>query len=344
MQEAYSAASTIETNERATRTHLWLYLGGFVAVQVLLLLLVVTAATTSWFMTHDNYPGMLPPGYSLRLKHADCDVVLYGDSSALTGLDPEIVQQITGLKTCNLAEGGTIEGVVGSRFPLDAYLKNNKRPRFLLATYTPSQFRPYRKPFEGYQPEGVLYALQYDRGRQLFIGLLQRPGWVVRFGVWAGHAIIEDFWNRHFYRAESTASVDQRALRDDRHGIWQFPLPPETGCVREALHMNSGKVERFADSVAQMQKIYGTEGTTVIIDLSPVPSCDPLQQVYRQQSEGLHANPFESLPISYFNEEDVHFSPEGSRYISIEAAHQILALEKSQITTHSSTEGPVEAR
>jgi len=323
---------------------LWLYLAGFVVVQTIFLLLAIAAATTRWFMTHDDYPGMLPPGYSLRLKHADCDVVLYGDSSALTGLDPEVVQRITGLKTCNLAEGGTIEGVVGSRFPLDAYLKNNKRPRFLLATYTPSQFRPYRRPFDDYQPEGVLYALQYDRGLQLYMGLLRRPNWVVRFGVWAGHAMVEDFWARHFYRGEAKVAVDQRALRDGRLGLWQFPFPPETDCVREALHINPTKVERFADSVALMQRIYGVDGTTVIVNLSPVPTCDPLQQAYRQQAEGLHANPFEALPISYFNEEDVHFSPEGSRYISTEAGYQILALEKLQGTEHSSAGGQVQSR
>ena len=52
--------------------------------------------------------------------------------------DPDLVQRITGLKTCNLAEGVTILWVVGSRFPLDAYLENNKRPRYL--PFTVSMF------------------------------------------------------------------------------------------------------------------------------------------------------------------------------------------------------------
>ena len=85
-------------------------------------------------------------GYSLRMKHQDCDVVLYGDSTALTGLDPDIVQRITGLKSCNIAEAGWIEDVVGTDFPLQAYLKDNKRPRFIVTDITPSLFARSRPP------------------------------------------------------------------------------------------------------------------------------------------------------------------------------------------------------
>ena len=81
-----------------------------------------------------------------------------------------------------------------------------------------------------------------------------------------------------------------------------------------------------------MRRIYGVEGTTVIINMAPVPTCDTLQQTYRRKSEGLRDNAFETLPITDFNEGDVHFSPEGGRHISIEAGNQILALEEQRRT------------
>jgi hypothetical protein len=314
------------TNHKPHSMRLMLYVAGFVVAQIFSLLLVLVVASTPWFLKHDAYPGMLTTGYSLRLKHVDCEIVIYGDSSTLTGLDPDIIQEITGLKTCNLAEGISIESVVGSRFPLDTYLKNNKRPRFLLTMYTPSMFRPYIDRFN-YFPDGVLYALQYDRSRAMYRDLLRRQRWVVDFDLWAGCGLIRDFLDRHSPGNGAKPSTNPRAQRDSRHGIWPFPLPPETHCVRTAYHLGTDSVGRYADSVAEMRKIYGVGGTTVLVNMAPVPTCDTLQQTYRERSEGLRDNAFETLPISYFNEGDVHFSPEGSRYISIEAANQILALE-----------------
>jgi hypothetical protein len=310
---------------------LMFYVVGFVAVQVFFLLFTLVLASTPWFMTHDAYPGMLQSGYSIRLKHADCDVVLYGDSSALTGLDPDIVQKVTGLKTCNLSEGATIQGVVGSRFPLDVYLENNKRPRYLLGMYTPSLFRPYVEQFTDYQPEGVLYLLQYDRSHEMMRELLGRRDYLLKFDLWAGHQMIREFLNRYTPGRNAMALVDTRAQRDSRNGIWPYPLPPETQCVRTAYRLPPGIFQRYADSVAKMRTIFGVDETTVLINISPVPTCDTLQQTYRDKAEGLHDNDFETLPISYFNEGDVHFSAEGSQHISIEAANQILALEQQRL-------------
>jgi len=329
-----------------------LYVVGMVAVQILLLVVVVVVASTPWFLTHDAYPGMLQSGYSLRLKHADCDVVIYGDSSTLTGLDPDIIQKITGLKTCNLSEGVTIQGVVGSRFPLDSYLANNKRPRYLLAMYTPSMFRPNVDKFAEYQPEGVLYLLQYDRGREMLLWLLRIHGeipgagvakqkdlWVVDFSLWAGRQMVKDLLNRYLPGRGSKTEVDTRAQRESRNGMWPYPLPPETECVRTVLHLDPKSVGRYADSVAEMRRVYGVEGTTVLVNISPLPTCDTLQDAYRKAAEGLHDNAFETLPIADFNEGDVHFSAAGSEHISVEAGEQILALEKQRQTPPSGTGG-----
>ena len=178
---------------------------------------------------------MRQSGYGLRLKHADCDIVIYGDSSALTGLDPDIIQQITGLKTCNVSEGVTIQNVVGSRLPLDVYLSNNKRPRYLLTMYTSSVFRPYIDAFDEFEPEGVLYLLQYARDPAMVRQLLRTHDWTINYVLWAGRQIVKDFSNRYLPGSESKHPVDSRAQREGRHGIWPYPLPPETDCVRRQL-------------------------------------------------------------------------------------------------------------
>ncbi len=203
-------------------------------------------------------------------------------------------------------------------------------------------FRPYIGKFDGYYPEGVIYALQYDRNHALYWGLLRRPHWLVQFDLWAGRQIVKDFFNRHLPGGNSKTPIDPKAQRESRHGIWPFPFAPETHCVRTAFHLEPNSIRRYASSVTEMRRIYGVDGTTVLVNIAPVPTCDTLQQIYRELSEGLHDNAFESLPISYFNEGDVHFSPEGSKYISIEAGKQILSLEAQRRAQKPLTGGTAE--
>lgn len=313
---------------------LWYGLG-FAAVQILLLAGVLLTSTRPWFLDHDDYPGLRNAGYSLRAQHEDCEVLIYGDSSSLTGLDPAVIQSVTGLKTCNISEGGTIQGVVGSDYPIDQYLKHNKRPRFLLAMYTPSKFFPHRDLFDDDKPEGMIYGFQYDRDPDFIHGLLKHSTLVRKFDILAGHALIADVVDYHLpFLSTRSKPEDARTQRDSRMGIWPYPLPPETHCVRGGPD-DLDSYKRDERSVTAMRERYAVDGTQVLINLAPVPVCDASQDIYRKMSEGLHDNAFETLPIEYFNEGDVHFSPQGSRYISIEAGHQILALEAQSAASGS---------
>ncbi len=270
---------------------------------------------------------MLQSGYSLRLQHADCEVLIYGDSSTMTALDPAVIQQITGLKTCNIAEGTTITGVVGTRYPLDQYLAHNKRPRFLLLMYTPSMYTPDVAPFTTYFVEGVTYAFTNERTPLFFKGLLRRPWWLLKYSLSVGEQITNYFVGKYVLRNQQI-DTDTRAQRDSRKGVWGFPLPPEAHCMRGSIP--EGLLHRHADQIAAMRRRYETGGTTVLFNISPVPDCDRDYPLYSRLSSGLHQNPFERLPISYFNEGDVHFSPQGSRYISAELGREVLAVEQQQ--------------
>lgn len=305
------------------------YACGFVLAQISLLLLVLGVASTRWFLAHDDDPGMRTFGYVFRIGHADCQVVLYGDSSAEIGLDPSVVQNVTGLKTCNLSEAGWIEDVVGTTYPLDSYLRHNKRPLYMVMMFTPSLYEPYRPPFSNYRFNGVLYELQYNRHAKIYWELLKRPRWLLDFDLWAGHAMIEHFLDRELVNNPGLPPMDGAMNeRTQRRGLWRVPWPPETHCVRDALHIGADSIGRYAASVEKMRKLYAVDGTQVLLDITPVPTCDLLQDTYRERSAGLHDNKFETLPISYFGEGDVHPSLQGSHFISTQVGEQILALER----------------
>jgi len=304
------------------RAPLW-YATLFVCMQVGALVALLCVMARPWFLTHDGYPGIYQAGYGMRLVHADCDVVVYGDSSALTGLDPQLIAKITGLKTCNIAEARGVEDVVGYRFPLDAYLQNNKRPRFILMMLGAPSFVPGKKPFTAFSTEGMIYALQYDHGREMLQGFRRRPTWVVNFMFWAAENMLENQW-KQLWPWTRRVEVDTRKQRAERDGIWPFPLPPEVNC--DYSRPESGTVARNAADVAETRERYAVDGTHVIIDISPISNCNPNEGMYRKQLDGLHDNALVALPMPYFNMTDVHFSPKGQAYISTQAANQILAL------------------
>jgi hypothetical protein len=314
------------------------YVAAFVVAQTLLLASTFYIASTPWFLWHDHYAGLRNIGYSHRAGHLDCQVLIYGDSSSLTGLDPAIIQRITGLKTCNVSEGITEQAVVGSDEPLKAYLKDNTPPRFLIGTWTPSSFRPDFGPYDSYFPEGFVYALQLGDRRKFFERMVRKPTWLGKFSIWTLQSLADGLLDE--FTGKSRHQIDARAQRDARSGQWLYPSPPETQCVRGNLSIAPEQVGRWQNSVENFRNKYNSSQTTVIIDISPVPDCDASYRVYANRSAGLHDNAFERLPIRFFNEGDVHFSPEGSDYISQEAGRQILAHMKDQPPQLTSTEIP----
>lgn len=313
-----------ETTERRGRTPLWYALAISVAPYLFLLLMVVVASTP-WFLTHDDYPGIYHFGYGLRLNHADCDIVIYGDSTSLTGLDPKIIQDITGLKTCNVSEGIYASLIMGSFFPLDNYLKYNKRPRYLLAQYSPMQFKPNYPPFSQEAPEGILYGLQYDRHFSFYKHFVRHCNWLLRFGIWAEFRLLS-YVEVRYTPGSHYDPPNTRAEREQNNGRWTYSKPPQTHCERWAAHLEPSEFHDDPKDIAQFRQRYSVGGTTVIVNTAPTADCDPMKDAMRKASEGLHDNQFQILPISDFNDWDVHPNMQGGRIISIEAGNQILAL------------------
>jgi len=207
-------------------------------------------------------------------------------------------------------------------------MKNNRRPRKLLVMEGRFDYLADRPAFGSYYPEGMLVGLQNEHSAAFYLGLAKRPLWVIQFAEFAGDAMIQYALSRVLpsrYRQER----DTRAERDSHDGFWAFPDPPQRRCLQNHQAMDdldAKPLPFYIDGAAALRRRYGVDGTRVILDVAPGPVCDAMQEVYRKQTEGLHDNAYETLPISYFNEGDVHFSAEGSRYVSMEAARQILAV------------------
>ena len=303
-----------------------LYVVLTLAIPVLLLAAAFATANTNWFFYHDNYFLLRNIGYSLTLHHADCQVVLTGDSSALTGLDPLTITRLTGLSACNVAEGGTITVVAGS-YPLDTYLQQNARPKYIVFMFTPSLFRPNHSwhDYSSYY-EGIVYLLRFERNENTYLQLLKHPRETLSFTLWAAHGIVADAIERMSDPHKYDGVEDPAARRQRHNGLFTLYSGPETNCFRNGWD-KSLPVVTDPEWVEGLRRKYGVDGTHVFVNVAPVADCDDMKDVYVRTLKRVYDNQLEVLPIGLFNNQDVHFTPEGAERVSSGVVKQILADE-----------------
>jgi hypothetical protein len=264
-------------------------------------------------------PALKIMGYSLHAPA--CEIVLYGDSAALTALDPAIIHEKTGLTACNLAEPEFVHWTVGSYFPLDEYIAHHGRPKVIFSYWAANSPHPEPKPFFSLREDGLMYPLIYAHGPYLWKALAMRPEWVLKESIWIEARLFTralDFISRKGVR-------DLGPSRDSRAGFWQYPTPAETHCdiPNSANHMTHAQAKAAID---EFRKHYSTGQTKVIVDMAPTADCVANRADLIGRASGLGDNQLEFLPVGNFNDHDVHFTPEASRVLSSQAADQILAL------------------
>jgi hypothetical protein len=267
-------------------------------------------ARSSWYLRHQRNSYLTISDYPFTMRSAHCDVLIYGDSSALTGISPPVIASVTGLRTCNISQPNTALAVVGT-FALDAFLRNNPRPQFLVLQFTAPDFtRPTSK--------GRLYeegALQLVRQKLDLVTLklfARHPLEALQFSEFILQtALLERDWG---------GASSERAWTNIRasQGLFTAPGAPLRGCV--------GDIERKEPDAAwigELRNKYQTGGTRVLIYVAPYPACDPSYEYYVERLASLADNRLERYDITMFNEQN-HFTLEGARRNSQRIAGDIV--------------------
>ncbi|MGA2564133.1 MAG: hypothetical protein ABSF96_11280, partial [Steroidobacteraceae bacterium] len=97
------------------------YVLAVVLMPLLFLLSSIPIVRSASFPALSGDPFLLNPDYAFSLKHVDCEVVIFGDSTAVTGVDPLTVHGVTNLKTCNIGQSRSALEILGT-LALDTYL------------------------------------------------------------------------------------------------------------------------------------------------------------------------------------------------------------------------------
>lgn len=291
----------------------FLYLIPFAIVPVMIVIVAILIVPTERFAFHSGDSFLVTLGYGSELRNTDCQILIYGDSTAMIGISPKVIQQRTGLSTCNIAETEGMTMLNGT-LVLDIFLKNNPRPRFIVFMYAPEGMDPksQRKNSAVTTFEAVTFRFRQPHKFSSFLALMKHPEDVFS-------------WAEHGLRWAST-------------GFFSKPLPLETKSLRSktfgqsALHdtpLLACSYERHNNPpdknwVNDLRSKYAQFGTTVLVDSSLLPDCDPDVTYFRQELKGVIDNQIETLPISDFYNGGRHVNPTGSVPLSLMVADQIM--------------------
>jgi hypothetical protein len=268
-----------------------------------------------WVQSNDAVFGM---------RDRDCDVLIFGDSTAMTGINPEVVERNTGFKTCNIAVTNAVLAVTHN-LTLNRYLANNTKPRVLLIQLSPDGFQPESNVWsQTVYPEGLLELLRHGSPAESRHVLLTHPQQAIAFaGYAAGFALyagIKDIW---FHATNLRPEEDTVTIRN---GFFTPPSPPSTSCEPGATFSNPKAGGGYPRAVVgEYENDYASRSGIVLVNVAPIPSCDQNLAAFSSELSGVTSNSLLPLPVSLFNDPR-HYTAVGSAVVSRLIAQELNAV------------------
>jgi hypothetical protein len=286
--------------------------------------LCIRLGSSDFFIKHGASVWVQSNDAVFAMRDRDCDVLIFGDSTAITGIDPAVVERNTGFKTCNIAVTNAVLSVTHN-LTLDQFLAKNGRPRVLLIQLSPDGFQPESTAWNRtVYPEGLLELLRHGDPVEARRVLLRHPQQAVAFAGYAAgftaYSALKDIW---FHLTNRRADEGEVTIRN---GFFTPPSPPSTSCEPGAIFSNPEAGGSFPKAlVEEYQNRYGPRSGVVLVNVAPIPSCDRNLAAFATQLNGVTSNTLLSLPVGLFNDPR-HYTAIGSVVVSRLVADELNAV------------------
>ncbi len=310
------------------------YLCTLVLLPLLAIPLFVALGRSDFFLNHGASVWVRSNDAVFGMQGRACDVLIFGDSTAMTGINPDVVERNTGLRTCNISVTNAVLAVTAN-LTLDHYLQHNPQPRVLLVQLSPDSFqrenRAWRRTIYA---EGLLELLRHGSSEESRRTLLHHPQEAIAFaGYAAGFSAfygIKDVWFHltHLRPEEDLITV--------HNGFFTPPAPPRTSCDPAATSAAppSTRGDYPRSLVDEYRTEYASRTGLVLVNVAPIPACDQNLAAYSSQLDGVTSNNLLPLPIGLFND-GRHYTAVGSNVVS-----SLVSEELNEATSQSSTIAP----
>ena len=265
-------------------------------------------------------PSVLIQDKAFTARNLHCDVLIYGDSTASTGLDPRVITEQTGLSACNISASRPIVDAFGS-LPVDAFLEHNPAPRFLVLQFGPEIF--YRASDWDHISAFAAFVML---ARDLPTGLALRTFFVhAPVTLQATQVILK----KELFPFKGEEAVRQSgmysrtaAIFEQSGGFFNLENPALTSCDFKPLELY-GPVDTAW--ISQLRRKYQARGITTLIDSAPIPDCDPQLELFQHDLAPYLDADTQTLPVGMFVFGGRHMHAAGARAATLLLSHQIEA-------------------
>jgi hypothetical protein len=298
-----------------------LFCAALVVVPVLMFTGALLLARTDWFMQKAVPPYFAMVDAEFGIRNRLCDVLVFGDSSALTGVLPWAIEKDTGLTTCSIAQTKGSVGVSGLWF-LRRYLQRNPAPRVLVLAFAPEDWRPLHVWGEVAYVEGVVQLVRHAPFADTAKALVTHPNEAFGFVTFV--------YQSAFQRITRHGGSLGPGLGTVRDGHLTLAAPQEQQCMaapvqtEAAAQAGLATVTPIPSYVESLRQEFSTPDTAVLLVSPNIPDCDERRAFYAKLLDPVLDAPLATQPITDYNDVDRHFTNHGAEVYSRQASALIL--------------------
>jgi len=280
--------------------------------------------SSDFFLRHGASVWVQSNDAVFEMRNRECDVLVFGDSTAMTGINPDVVERNTGFKTCNISVTNSVLAVTHN-LTLNRYLAQNERPRVLLIQLSPDGFQPESNSWNStVYAEGLVELLRHGSTAEARRVLFTHPRESIAFAGYAAgftaYSVMKEIW---FATTRLRPEEDSVTIQN---GFFTPPAPPSTGCEPGATFSNPQAGGDFPRAlVSEFQRQYANRSGIVLVNVAPIPSCDKNLAAFSSELNGVTSNSLTPLPVGLFNDPR-HYTAVGSAIVSRLVAQELNAL------------------
>ena len=292
-----------------------LIIGG---IPTALLLLSFVFVRSPYFMKNCDYNWISSQSQLYAARNVSCDILIFGDSSAMVGIDPRIVAEKTHMTACNISTTTSAMTVLGTQ-SLDYFLaRNPHRPRYLVFQYMQrsmySDFSDTYGNSSTFALEALVPMLRYGYANMALHKMLASPDSFIALMYYVymkgGLNLVKHFASG--YTSNPEAGAGSYTVRHER---------PLLGCPE--LHVAPIEPRNVA-WLQDLRRHYSSSAQNVIINTAPTADCNPYYQQWNSALSGSIDVPVRIYPVQDFMDVDYHLTREGAVRLSEDTANQIL--------------------
>jgi len=260
------------------------------------LYLVRTADFEQW----SESPYTPPLNFAFETAGKNADVVLFGDSTLLHGIDPSQMSAALGVKVLNLP--GTVATLrILDDLALRRYMQVNRPPRLIVFYFAPWDFDYSHSTYPTSTYAGVELLMHRGTAAEILAFVEHHPLQSLQFPFqfyYANRRVATIL--QHPYR-----SIGLEVARTQGH----FTNPVQTKLTPDCQFPAAVMDELRFDSVKTIGERYQTPQTKVLYFVAPVPNCRNATPVVNRSYSELPAVPPKEMPAAMFSTEPVILHP-----------------------------------